>query len=256
MTGKCSRCRSRGHTTTGCTNAAAPPDARKVHYAAWGRALHGTSGCPLCESTEPLGPAHVITRCAHPSIVARRRLITSQLPSFLGRLVNELDLARAWTPGQTRAAVDPSDASLWGHAALEVRDAAAAVSDWTTGHGAWVLFRTLTATPWSFASLDQTPAELRDGLATLVAFEFDRTRVPAHRLRGAVDDWLHWAGRRLHELCVLWKDEVDRKDRLAQYRAAGGSRLAAHVGAAAFAPRAGAPVWYPGMRPRLARVSR
>jgi hypothetical protein len=235
-TNKCSNCRERGHETSACTNATSR-DPRQAHYTEWARRVYGNSPCPLCASTEPMGAAHLITRCLHPSIVARRALITSQLPTFLGRLVTSLEHARVWAPGQTRSSVDPTDESLWGPAALDARDAASGVADWTTGHGAWVLFRVLTATPWSFASLDQSPVGHQDGLAKRLAVEFEYTRVPAHRLRRTVDEWLFWAGRRLHELCVLWKDEVDLADRLAALRAVGGGRLAAHVGAAAFVPQ-------------------
>jgi hypothetical protein len=107
-------------------------------------------------------------------------------------------------------------------------DEALAVGSWTDGPGAFALFRLLSATPWTSGSLEETPAGAPLGLAGTLAREFDLTRVAASAQRSVANWWVRWAGERTHDIFCVWKDAVDRADR--------GRRLAAAVGAPAFAP--------------------
>jgi beta-glucosidase len=57
--------------------------------------VNGNSPCPLCGGADALGPAHVLVRCAHPVVAARRRVITDGLPVFLADLVGRLTIEEA-----------------------------------------------------------------------------------------------------------------------------------------------------------------
>ena len=159
-----------------------------------------------------MGPAHLLTRCTHPAIVARRASIIAQLPGFVGSLVTRLEYARAWRPrdpGDDSRPPRPSDPNQWSYAAWTASNATSNVTSWSQGHGAWLLFHALTATPWSGFSIEESPLNEWYGIARLLADEFELTRVPAHRLRGLVNWWLRWAGSRSHDLCATWQKEVN-----------------------------------------------
>jgi len=192
--------------------------------------VNGSSPCPLCGGADALGPAHVLVRCAHPVVAARRRVITDGLPVFLADLVVRLEWARAHRPGRD-SRPRPCGASEWSPAARRVHDEAAATASWADGPGAFVLFRLLSATPWTTVSLGETPVGSQLGLAGLLARELDVTRVGATAQRAIANWWVRWAGERTHDVFCVWKDAVDRADWV--------RRLAAAAGAAAFVPGAG-----------------
>ena len=172
----------------------------------------GSTSCPLCDLNEPLGSAHLITRCTNPAILARRTAIIAQLPTFVGALVTHLERTRAWVPTndftQTRAR--PSDPHHWSDAALAASNAVREINNWTQGDGAWILYRALTATPWSLFSIDETPAHLRDGPVLTLAHEFESTRnFPAHCWRPLINWWLRWSGSQSYQLFDLWRREAE-----------------------------------------------
>jgi len=212
---KCKRCRLRGHLEQDCTNDIAPLNAKEVHNKAWARAVNGNSPCPLCDHPEPMGPAHLLIRCKHPRIVAYRSDIIRDIPFFLGNLVTRLDQARNWQPFQEH--LIPANQQSWKASAWTIFQAAQDMLSWNEGHGAWVLFRSLMALPWTSFSINETPPPDNLGLATQLAYEFDTTHLTGHRTRHVTNWWLRWAGKRSLGFCQLWKDEVDsadRKDRL------------------------------------------
>ena len=159
-----------------------------------------------------MGPSHLLLHCTNPAIVARRSAITAELPAFVGNLVTRLEYARAWrprTPGDDSAPPAPANSDFWSHAAYSASVASSNVTSWSHGHGAWLLFHALTATPWSHFSISESPPHRWDGISRILADEFELTRVPLHRWRGLTNWWLRWAGSRSHDLCTLWKREVD-----------------------------------------------
>jgi hypothetical protein len=189
-------------------NTPAEPSQSDNYNKEWARLVNGSSKCPLCDLNEPLGSAHLITRCMNPAIRARRATIISQLPTFVGTLVTHLERARSWVPAahHTHTRARPSDPDHWSDAAHAASDSVRAINNWTQGDGAWILFHSLTATPWSLFSIDETPAHLRDGPVRALAQEFENTRnFPAHCWRPLINWWLRWSGSRSHDLCDLWR---------------------------------------------------
>ena len=210
---RCTTCRLTGHDAASCTNGPPPVNPTAAYYAAWGRLVNGSSQCPLCACNEPLGPAHLLIRCSNPAIAARRAAIISELPHFIGNLTTRLSRTRTWTPRSDSGALPPpSDSDYWPHEADAASHATRSIADWSSGHGAWVLFHALTATPWSTVSLSDSPPAVWDGAARVIAAEFDRSCVPAHRWRGLTNWWLRWAGSRSHDLLSLWQSEVNALD--------------------------------------------
>jgi len=215
---QCSRCKFYGHTHTDCNNSITDRLERNASIQEHMRhRIYGTSPCPLCQSDdpmcpsgEPLGVAHLLVRCRHPAIVSRREVIINEMPMFVGNLVTRLENAQHWVPH--RAHNIPTDRDSWSDAAWSAHDVAQYTRSWSSGHGAFVLLRALLAAPWTSFSIDESPINLRYGLARVLAVEFDKTRLPSHRLRGITKWWLQWAGRRVHGLCMLWKEEVEKAD--------------------------------------------
>jgi hypothetical protein len=211
-TDKCRTCKETGHSTTSCINTPAEPSQSDNYNKEWARLVNGSSKCPLCDLDEPLGSAHLITRCTNPTILTQRAAVIAQLPTFVGTLVTHLERTRSWVPTmdhiQTRPR--PSDPHHWSDAALAASDAVCAINDWTQGDGAWILFHALTATPWSLFSIDETPAHLRDGPVRTLANEFEGSRnFPTHCWRPLINWWLRWAGSRAHNLYDIWRREAE-----------------------------------------------
>jgi len=212
---RCNTCKLPGHDTLVCTNGPPLPNPHAAYDKAWGRLVNGSSRCPLCDIDEPLGPAHLLVRCTNAAIVSRRAVIIAELPVFVGNLVTRLSRARSWRPLITATPPSrPADPVNWPPSAAAASASAAAVASWSTGHGAYLLFHALTATPWSVSSLVDSPPALHDGVARTIAIEFDLSRVPVHRWRSLTNWWLRWAGSRAHALLLLWQSEVNALDAL------------------------------------------
>lgn len=216
---QCRTCRLAGHDAAICTNGPPPPNPSSNYYKAWGKLVNGSSTCPLCNINEPLGPAHLLVRCTNPAIVTRRNAIIAELPHFAGNLVSRLSHTQAWSPRSAGTSPPrPSIPANWPPAALAASRAVSSTTSWSSGHGAWLLFHALTATPWSVSSLADSPPSSWDGIARILACEFDNSRVPSHRWRGLTNWWLRWAGSRTHELFLLWQSEANALDARALQR--------------------------------------
>lgn len=210
---RCQTCKLPGHDSPICSNGPPPPNPRAAYDEAWGRLVNGSSRCPLCDIDEPLGPAHLLVRCTNTAISIRRATIIYELPSFVGNLVTRLTRVRSWHHhNAATSSPPPADPVNWTPSAVAASASTAAVPSWSTGHGAYLLFHALTATPWSVSSLSDTPAALSAGVARTIADEFDLSRVPVHRWRSLTNWWLRWAGSRAHALLQLWQSEVNALD--------------------------------------------
>jgi hypothetical protein len=152
-------------------------------------------------------------RCTNTAISIRRAQIIYELPLFVGNLLTRLDRARSWHSVNPTGPLLPSaDSNNWPPSAIAASDSVAAVPSWSSGHGAYLLFHALTATPWSVSSLSDSPLNATNGIARTIAIEFDNSRVPVHRWRSLTNWWLRWAGARAHALLLLWQSEVNELD--------------------------------------------